>query len=601
ITLNAGGSYITLDANAIETATAGDVRIKAPHLEYFPGKVSQAARLGALPVPIDPPLAFNQQFRIFADDAEQALANMPYTITAAGGKVWKGSTDSQGFTQRVFTANPEELSLSYGLEEEEEEEELDGITLRLGLFFDGTGNNQANAAATEQCRREDLQLFDRDELASIVQQCEQYGFDGFDGDGFDRGPDDSFGNAPSNVAHLYDLYPDHSTEELPPGAGIGYVPVYLEGIGTRSGGNDSLFGQGTGRGGTGVVARVEQAPEVMEKQLDRFLQANPYTPIRRIEFDIFGFSRGAAAARHCANELLKPGRGLFSELLQAGRFGLQASFDPAVDVSLNLIGLFDTVAAIVGLDLSPANDHNPGVNLYLPPGCARQVIQLQARDECRHNFALNSVLHGHQQISLPGVHSDIGGGYLPRGRERLWLTQPRRISLPAHRPITSHPLWAQAHAQVQALRASGLAGEGQLTIKSWPISRAPSGKLEPDELEHLLTIELERPVRGELALIALRVMRELGVRHGAPFDVIDDQDHRFRLPEELQSIAAHILDQALGGTVVSLDPAQERLLRGRYIHQSAHWIPKRGMLINKPAADNTRNIYSNQPQKGYPQ
>lgn len=117
-------------------------------------------------------------------------------------------------------------------------------------------------------------------------------------------------------------------------------------------------------------------------------------------------------------------------------------------------------------------------------------------------------------------------------------------------------------------------GRSQLTIKSWPISRAPGGKLEPDELEHLLTIELERPVRGELALIALRVMRELGVRHGAPFDVIDDQDHRFRLPEELQSIAAHILDQALGGTVVSLDPAQERLLRGRYIHQSAHWIPK---------------------------
>ncbi|WP_414862326.1 DUF2345 domain-containing protein, partial [Pseudomonas sp. IT-P176] len=334
ITLNAGGSYITLDQNCIESATAGDVRIKAAHFEYVPGKVAQAARLGALPAPIDPPLAFNQQFRIFADDAEQVLANMPYKITAAGGKVWKGNTDSQGFTERVFTANPEELSLSYGLEEEEEEEELDGITLRLGLFFDGTGNNQANAAATEQCRREDLQLFDRDELASIVQQCERYGFEGFDGDGFDRGPDDSFGNAPSNVAHLYDLYPDSTATPVTPATEIVYLKVYLEGIGTRSGGNDSLFGQGTGRGGTGVVARVEQAPEAIIGQLRDFTGANPGTSIRRIEFDIFGFSRGAAAARHCANELLKPGRGLFSELLQGGRFGLLGSFDSAVDVSL---------------------------------------------------------------------------------------------------------------------------------------------------------------------------------------------------------------------------------------------------------------------------
>ncbi|MGY2184484.1 hypothetical protein ACW9HU_25160, partial [Pseudomonas agarici] len=94
-------------------------------------------------------------------------------------KVWRGTTDSQGFTQRVYTATPEKLSLVYDMEEEEEEEELDGITLRLGLFFDGTGNNLANSAATEQCRREDLTLFDRDELESIIQQCERYGFDGF--------------------------------------------------------------------------------------------------------------------------------------------------------------------------------------------------------------------------------------------------------------------------------------------------------------------------------------------------------------------------------------------------------------------------------------
>ena len=604
ITLNAGGSYITLDACSIESGTAGDYNVKSAHYQYSQSKATEVARIATLPPLIDPPLKFHEQFRIFASDGEQPRASVPYKITAASGKVWKGTTDSQGFTERVYTATPEALSLIYDMEEEEEEEELEGITLRLGLFFDGTGNNQANAAATEQCRREDLVLFDESELASIIKHCKGYGFGEFDGDGFNSAPDNSYGNAPSNVVHLYDLYPDNTATPVTPDADIGYVSVYLEGIGTRSDGDDEvIIGQGFGLGETGVVARVTQAPDLIKKQLNFFQETNPGTSIRRIEFDIFGFSRGAAAARHCANELLKPSQGLFRELLQGGRFGLLESFDPAVDVTLNLIGLFDTVAAIGAIhraDFSVANDDNPGVNLYLPPGCARQVIQLQARDERRHNFALNSVLDGHQQISLPGVHSDIGGGYLPRARERVWLTPPRRFTVPAYRPVEAQPEWAKAHAQVLGLRASGLAGEGSLAIKAWPIARAPSGKLEPKGEDYFLTLELDRPVRGELALIALRVMRELGVRHGVPFKSLEARPD-LALPADLQPIAAQILDQALGGTEVKLDADQEWLLRSRYIHQSAHWVPSKGLLISKPTENNVRNVHPNKPQKGYPQ
>nr|WP_317851677.1 DUF2235 domain-containing protein [Pseudomonas sp. A-R-19] len=526
---------------------------------------------------------------------------MPYKITAASGKVWKGITDSQGFTERVYTAQPEALSLIYDMEEEEEEEELEGITLRLGLFFDGTGNNLSNAAATQQCRREDLELFEQSDLASIVQLCKQHGFDGFDGSGFASTPDNSYGNAPSNVVHLFRLYPDNATDSLPPGADIGFAPVYLEGIGTRSGGKDSLAGQATGRRETGVVARVEQAPRLIAEQMELFQKTNPGTYIRNIEFDIFGFSRGAAAARHCANELLKPGRGVFGDLLQAGRSALRTNFDPVMDVSLNLIGLFDTVAAIMGADLSVANDDNPGVNLYLPPGCARQIIQLQARDEHRVNFALNSVVHGHRQISLPGVHSDVGGGYLPNAQERLWVTAPQRISVPAHQRPESHPQWMQLHAKARALRESGLAGAGSLDVKAWPIPSVPRGKTEAKVDEYWLVIVLDRSVRGELALIALRLMRELGVRHGVPFDAISDEDQRLRLPEELQPIAEQILAQTLADNEVKLGPAEEYLLRSRYIHQSAHWTPRAGLLINKPAPNKKRNVYPNQPQKGYPQ
>ena len=142
--------------------------------------------------------------------------------------------------------------------------------------------------------------------------------------------------------------------------------------------------------------------------------------------------------------------------------------------------------------------------------------------------------------------------------------------------------------------------DGSLAIKAWPIARAPSGKLEPKGEDYFLTLELDRPVRGELALIALRVMRELGVRHGVPFKSLEARPD-LALPADLQPIAAQILDQALGGTEVKLDADQEWLLRSRYIHQSAHWVPSKGLLISKPTENNVRNVHPNKPQKGYPQ
>jgi type VI secretion system secreted protein VgrG len=111
---------------------------------------------------------------------------------------------------------------------------------------------------------------------------------------------------------------------------------------------------------------------------------------------------------------------------------------------------------------------------------------------------------------------------------------------------------------------------------------------------------LDRSVRGELALIALRLMRELGVRHGVPFKNLEARPE-WALPEELRPIAEQILEQTLAGNEVRLGPAEECLLRSRYIHQSAHWTPRAGLLISKPAPNKQRNIHPNQPQKGYPQ
>ncbi|WP_149917123.1 PAAR domain-containing protein [Pseudomonas sp. TCU-HL1] len=244
-------------------------------------------------------------------------------------------------------------------EEEEEEEELEpGLTLRIARFFDGTGNNQANSALTAQCRRDDRQHFEESDLSSIIAYCARYGYRDPDADGlFRTTPSDSYGNAPSNVAYLSQLYPDNATIRLEPDAKTGYVPVYLEGIGTTSGGTDSLHSQITGLGETGILQRVVESPDTIAEQMGAFLKTNPGTTIRRLEFDIFGFSRGAAAARHFVNEVLKPNGGLLANTLRAGQFGLAAGFDWRRDVRIHFIGLFDTVAAVAA---PPARRLEPG-------------------------------------------------------------------------------------------------------------------------------------------------------------------------------------------------------------------------------------------------
>ncbi|WP_149917124.1 hypothetical protein [Pseudomonas sp. TCU-HL1] len=112
-------------------------------------------------------------------------------------------------------------------------------------------------------------------------------------------------------------------------------------------------------------------------------------------------------------------------------------------------------------------------------------------------------------------------------------------------------------------------------------------------------VTLRRRVRGELSRIALRAMRELAVQHGVPFRPILDEDPRFTLPADLQSIAEKLLVYARGA-FIQLSMDEYRHLWARYIHLSAHWTPTAGLLVSKPAP-NQRLVFNNQPQAGYPQ
>lgn len=310
------------------------------------------------------------------ENEESSAAVAAWPFSAAGDR--QGAAVTAMFTP-LSARRTADAQREQNLEEEEEEEveQEQLITLRLGVFFDGTGNNQANSEAVAGCMAKDVGL--ENEAEEIQKVCAEFGY-GIDG----SAPDNSFGNDTSNVARLYDLYKDQAGERIDSATDEASIAVYIEGIGTVSGGGDDLWGQATGRGKNGVLARVEQSSHLIVQRLKEFKDNNPEVTIRRFEIDIFGFSRGAAAARHFANDIRKGVNSLLATALPTSASLFVEGFGWRVqhDVHLNFIGLFDTVPAIVTplmLDFSPSNDRNWGLNLGLPTGAARKVVQLVAR------------------------------------------------------------------------------------------------------------------------------------------------------------------------------------------------------------------------------
>ena len=420
-------------------------------------------------------------------------------------------------------------------------------------------------------------------------------------------PDSSYGNDTSNVAKLYDLYTDDSQRRLADDETIGFIPVYLEGIGTSSGEGDSRFSLATGAGAHGVLARVEQSPSLIRQKLREFLQSNPERQIERVEFDVFGFSRGAAAARHFANEVMKGNQSaLASALTDAPGFIEGFNWRANTDVAINFIGIFDTAAAVAGIadgDLSVHDANNPGVNLYLAPDVAKKVVHLVARDERRHNFSLNSA--GTADIVMPGVHSDLGGGYVPNFIERILLSKPRcSLDVDFHVPSTSSAAyrWAQqelGRLQVQ-LNLYGL----PLDVKTWAVEITSNAKGDRSKSKNVYAaVHSKRTVYNDLALVYLRIMRELGARHDVPFEVIDEEDQTYALPTELKPIAEKLMAYGLGETRrASLSLDEEELLYSRYIHLSANWNAAKGwnnsdlniVFINRPAENYERGVHPNE-------
>ena len=455
------------------------------------------------------------------------------------------------------------------------------VALRIGVFFDGTGNNASNTAAGLLCGAQHPV-----KPADLDASCKPYMSD----------PDSSYGNDVTNVKKLSDLY--HSPEMLE-GEGqqkLASRKIYIEGIGTQAGEKDSLLGSGTGRGETGVAERVQQAFVSIKLVIQNFQQANPDCEITYLTFDAFGFSRGAAAARHFANEVVRGSQGPLGDVLRSngnafGRFFIDQY---QRDINMGFIGLFDTVASVAGLSNlgNVSSSVAPGLKLHLARKYFRNVVHLVARDEYRANFALSLVKPDHPEITLPGAHSDIGGGYRAEAEECVLVGPMQALDVSLHTDVKSTSIYLDAeqvrtHWLAQGWPAAMLE---IVTPTPTPLPADPQDRLAPRQQRVYAGVQIRRQVRGELSRVYMRVMYELAKQKGVQFNVIDDHDPNYSIPSELQSLCARFVASDYNTT-----PADETLLKLKYIHTSAHWNHPLGsyrglklVYINAPTADAVR-------------
>ncbi|WP_282917798.1 phospholipase effector Tle1 domain-containing protein [Porphyromonas macacae] len=293
------------------------------------------------------------------------------------------------------------------------------IDIRLGIFFDGTSNNKLN-------------IFEyRNPEQYQSRWTKKY-------HEFKRWTSISYKSDFSNVAKLSDFYQQEKKDNEYFGA------IYIEGIATAPrekdtdpGGFDDYMAAATGMGELGINGKVEHACQKIIEKIGGILAKNEnkgVTGIKTLKLDVFGFSRGAAAARRFVSCIEKPSgerirhRGRYPSyydvclcdvLKKKGK-----SLPPVNRIQPCFLGLFDTVSSY-GL-----NFKDDVKELTLGVSKPEMVVQLVAADEYRKNFALTRIKTANgksKELILPGEHCDIGGSHNDGVQEKTILKQEKTI------------------------------------------------------------------------------------------------------------------------------------------------------------------------------
>jgi len=301
------------------------------------------------------------------------------------------------------------------------------INFTFGVFFDGTLNNMYNSEIRKSVaeKRRLNHNISYEEAKKIKEKKGK--------------KDSSYENELSNPAILFKSYIKKDSDRL--------FKIYVEGIGTNTQSptkaedykkDDNVQGPAFGMGSAGIIDRVREAI----KKITDLIDINDNFYLNKITFDVFGFSRGAAAARHFVYVVTHPeyipktnsnretldiqGEILNPEYYKkAPRYGLlgilldqKGWLTDNVKVEARFAGLYDTVPHH---GFTQTNDiEDLGLDSI---NKANYVVHMVAADEHRYNFDLadissvaktspDSGKKGGIELFFPGVHSDVGGSYV---------------------------------------------------------------------------------------------------------------------------------------------------------------------------------------------
>ncbi|MAZ05137.1 MAG: hypothetical protein CME81_01825, partial [Halomonas sp.] len=169
----------------------------------------------------------------------------------------------------------------------------------------------------------------------------------------------SYLNAETNVSKLENLYQrEGGLSET--GERVYRLSTYVSGVGTKSGEPDDGPSMGLGLGEQGILKKIDHGSGNLALEIRDFVEES----IDEMILDVFGFSRGAATARHFISREVQDESGALAKAFK--RQGIPWP----KKITVRFVGLFDTVAGIAdlgNLDLS-AHDAEAGrINVNLRP------------------------------------------------------------------------------------------------------------------------------------------------------------------------------------------------------------------------------------------
>lgn len=444
------------------------------------------------------------------------------------------------------------------------------ITLTIGVFFDGADNNEINIANMfSACKAEHFDLNDSD-TQSLVARCAQENM------GITSNNANSGCGYFTNIHWLNRLYktgstdhPDHLQQA-----------IYVEEAGLHNSCPDNLPDEEVNITDTGIVAKTDHALNLVTDKIRAVIGGlAKNTVIKALQFDLFGFSRGAAASRHFANRIQSQDLAVKEAINQTIA---STGFSSTPTITIRFIGLFDTVAAI-GSPMNGLNPHSADtgeVKLMLQPGVAEKVFQITAQHECRFNFPLNSIQPEWPELALPGVHSDIGGGYLPLVREDIFLTRPEADTVPVDQPGEKTDAWQRTTRQLQmfdsAATIAPVLRTHDIATETWSDDREPAdGSDRPQKRSYAAIVLRNRMVKNDWSRVTLRVMLDAAQEAGVCFNPVPQNEEALQLSAALLPLANKAIAMGKAArarqTINGFTTREIEVIARSYIHCSANW------------------------------